>query len=198
MLVIGLTGGIGSGKSTVAELFATHGIPIVDADLIAREIVQPNQPAYSQLIEHFGPDILTKDKHIDRTLLRRIVFDNAIERAWLEQLLHPIIFNEIKYRLKKLSGPYCIVVIPLLFESERASFIDRILIVDTPEHLQVERAIARDKTNKAQIEAIMKSQISREQRLQKAHDIILNDGNLDDLVPQVNKLHHFYLKMAGR
>lgn len=196
MLVIGLTGGIGSGKSTVTNLFAKHQVPIIDADIVAREVTQVNSPALTKIAEHFKDNVLKPDGSLDRTKLRSIIFANPDERNWLEKLLHPLIRIEIENRIKDITAPYCIVVIPLLFEVEPYPFIDRILVVDAPQDLQIERVTARDKSEKSQVEAILQSQTSREQRLAKADDVIVNINSIEMLENEVNKLHQLYLKMG--
>ena len=191
--VIALTGGIGSGKSTVAELFAKLGTPIIDADLIARELTHIDQSAYKDIVNHFNEkQILKADQTLNRNKLREIIFEDQKERQWLENLLHPLIQEKIADEIKKVSAPYCIVVIPLLFEVTPYNFIDRILVVDSPEEQQIARVIARDKTNSALIKKILKSQISRQQRISGADDIIVNENRISDLVPQVEKLHRIY------
>lgn len=198
MLVVGLTGGIGSGKTTVANLFAHHGVPIIDADLIAREVTEPNQPAFSKVVKHFGESILLANGTLNRSKLREIIFEEPKQRLWLEHLLHPLIREEMQRQINKLATPYCIAVIPLLLEVEFFSFINRILVVDAPEHLQIQRTAGRDKTKAPQIEAILKTQARREDRIAHAHDVITNEGTLEDLKPQVEKLHYLYLKMADK
>lgn len=199
MLIIGLTGGVGSGKSTVARMFADKGIPIIDADMIARSLTEAGEPALTAITEHFGLLIMMKDGNLDRAKLRAIIFNNPAERLWLEQLLHPLIREKITQQLAVLSAannlsPYCIVVIPLLFETEPYPFIDRILVVDTPEHLQIARVGTRDQTLAASAKAIVDTQLARDERLKRADDVIVNDGTLADLVPQVDKLHLQYAK----
>lgn len=196
MLVIGLTGGIGSGKSTVAKLFADRGVVIVDADEVAREITQPSEPAFNSIIKHFGNTILQADQTLDRAQLRHLIFKDAKARLWLENLLHPIIREKMKEKIAQLTGPYCLAVIPLLLEVEFFSFINRILVVDASAHQQIERVMARDNMIKTDIEAIIQTQANRETRRAKAQDVIMNDGSLADLIPQVDKLHQKYLQMA--
>src|SRR3989338_9324752 len=197
MLVIGLTGGIGSGKSTVAEMFAKYGVPPLDADQIARELTQKEQPAFSQIIQHFKENLLLKNGNLNRTRLRQIIFENSNERHWLERLLHPLISDVMEKKIKKFKKPYCIAVIPLLLEVKPLRFIDRILVIDTPEPLQVERTMKRDHLEKSFIVTMMKTQVSRATRLAKADDTIKNEGTIADLVPQVEKLHQFYLSMSS-
>jgi dephospho-CoA kinase len=196
MLVIGLTGGIGSGKSTIAKLFAERGVPIIDTDLIARELTKPNQAAFSSIVKHMGQDILLADGTLNRAKLRDLVFADPKQRRWLENLLHPLIRKAMEKEINELDAPYCIAVIPLLFEVEFYSLVNRILVVDAPEALQIERVIARDKISKSDVQAILRTQASREDRVARAHDVILNEGKLEDVIPQVEKLHKMYLQMS--
>lgn len=195
MLVVGLTGGIGSGKSTVAKLFAERGAAIIDADIVAREVTMKDKPAFKKIISHFGSDVLLSDGNLDRSKLRQIIFDDPNERLWLEQLLHPLIKDEMKQQITKMTAPYCIAVIPLLLEVEFFSFINRILVVDTPESEQMRRVMLRDNISESEVEAILHSQASRQDRRAKAQDIIMNDGVLEDLLPQIDKLHEKYLSL---
>ena len=197
MLAIGLTGGIGSGKSTVAKLFAELDVPIIDADVVAREVVQPNRPALQQIQEHFGVEILNELGELDRTALRKHIFDKPEDKKWLEQLLHPIIRQEMKEKVQGLTTPYCILVIPLLFESKPNPLIDRVLVIDSPVSLQIERTQQRDGCDEEMVRAIMKSQVSREERLKRADDVIHNDKDLPYLTQQVHELHKKYLKLAN-
>ena len=196
MLTVGLTGGIGSGKSTVAQLFAEQGVPIIDTDVIAREQVEPEKPAFSAIIEHFGKNLLAENGALNRAKLRHIIFNNDAERTWLENLLHPLIRQAVEKQLKTITAPYCIVVIPLLFEVKPYPFINRILVVDAPEHMQIERAALRDQSNKTHIQAIINTQTRREDRNSRADDIILNDGEINDLAVQVKNLHAKYLILS--
>lgn len=196
MLKIGLTGGIGSGKSTVANLFAELGIPIIDADVVSRQVVEPGTPALQKIVQHFGEEVLQKDGTLNRAALRDKVFGFDEERLWLEQLLHPLILEEMQIESEAAHGPYCILVIPLLLEIAPYEIIGRILVVDAPETLQTERAIQRDQLSAAQIEAILKAQTNRLQRLAVADDVIHNDGSLADLKQQVLKLHGRYLQLS--
>lgn len=197
MLVIGLTGGIGSGKSTVTALFAKHNVPIIDADKVSRDLTQPNQPAFTQIVQHFGNHILLPDGTLDRSRLRRFIFTDTTQRLWLEELLHPLIQTDMEQQIKALSTPYCIAVVPLLFEVECYSFINRILVVDAPEQAQIARVVARDQAAATETEAILKSQASRKDRVARAHDVITNDGDMANLVPQVEKLHQLYLHLSS-
>ena len=198
MLVIGLTGSIGSGKSTVAHLFAARGVPVIDADVVAREVTAPNLPAYKAIVARFGNDILKANGTIDRSSLREIIFNKPEERRWLEALLHPIILNHMEDEMEKLDAPYCIAVIPLLLESDAATFIDRILVVDMSEETQLTRAALRDNRTTDQIKIIMDTQLPRKDKLAKADDIINNAGTPEALAKQVEKLHQMYLKLKRK
>jgi len=192
MLVVGLTGGIGSGKSTVAALFKTKGVPIIDADECARKVIQPGEPALTKITELFGNDILLPNGELDRAKLKKIVFTNDAKRKQLEQLLHPLIRSEMKRQIDQLNAPYCIAMIPLLLETTPNPLIGRILVIDTTEETQILRTMARDKLSREDVEAILKTQINRKERLAAADDIIINDGLTEHLISQVNKLHAFY------
>lgn len=196
MLVIGLTGGIGSGKSTVSNYFNQHGIPIIDADIIARELTATQKPAWEKISAHFGPGILRTDQSLDREKLRELVFNHSEARTWLENLLHPLITQEIQRQLNNLDSPYCIVVIPLLVETGPYSFLDRILVVDTPEKIQLERLQNRDQASIEALKKIIAIQSEREARLSQAHDLIQNQGSQAELSAQVDKLHALYLSLA--
>lgn len=195
MLVIGLTGGIGSGKSTVAELFAAKGIPVLDADLIARELVEPNQPAFDAIVRHFGARIL-RDGALDRAELRKVIFAHPEEKRWLEALLHPLVYSEIGRRIATLSAPYCIVVVPLLLETGQRQLVDRLLVVDCPEDIQRRRVKLRDGLTDAQIGQIMASQLGRAERLAAADDLLENIGDEATLAERVERLHRSYLTLS--
>jgi dephospho-CoA kinase len=195
MLKIGLTGGIGSGKSTVAKLFADLGAPIIDADELARQVTVPGTQTLQTIAQHFGQSILKKDRTLDRAKLADIVFHNKSERLWLEQLLHPLIQKEMLRQIIKLNAPYCILVIPLLAETKNVHFLDRIVVVDAAEELQIQRVQARNQLSLPQIKAILQSQTSREERLKMADDIIKNESSLEALTKAVRDLHEKYLKL---
>lgn len=201
-LIVGLTGGIGSGKSEVCRRFIAKGIIVVDADIVAREVVEPGMPALEQIRIHFGDGILlaAKDNQpptLHRVKLREIIFNNPDEKTWLEQLLHPLINQRIRTQLENAANPYCILASPLLLETQQYLLADRILVVDTPEQLQIERASHRDANNEAQIRAIMQTQLSRQERCARANDIIQNHGDISALDEQVEKLHLLYLELAS-
>ncbi|WP_308366581.1 MULTISPECIES: dephospho-CoA kinase [unclassified Microbulbifer] len=197
MLTIGLTGGIGSGKSAAAACFTELGIDVVDADWAARVVVQPGQPALAQIAAHFGAGVLLESGELDRAQLRAIVFDNTAEREWLEQLLHPLIREEILRALKTSNGPYAVLESPLLIESGQYKLVDRVCVVDLPEALQVERASGRDQSDPEGIRKIMAAQLSRQERLARADDVLNNAGDLDGLRQQVEALHRRYLELAS-
>ena len=195
---VGLTGGIASGKSTAAKFFGALGIPILDSDQIARDVVEPGQPPLERLIERFGQKILTPDGHLDRPALRDIVFSDPKARADLEALTHPAIGAAMEARSAAAGGPYQILVIPLLVEKNLASHVDRVLVVDCEEELQIRRLRNRDGSTSAQVEAILKAQAPRAARLKAADDIIHNDTNMSAVRDQVAALHARYLEFAAR
>lgn len=195
-LIIGLTGGIGSGKSEASKRFAERGIQVVDADVVAREVVAPGQPALAQIAAHFGADILDATGSLNRSKLRAIIFTDPTAKQWLESLLHPIINAAIRRQLADATSVYAILASPLLLETQQFQLVDRILVIDTSEQLQLERASQRDNNNETQIKAIMQTQLSRQERCARATDIIQNHGSIDELDSQVEKLHQLYLQLA--
>ena len=195
--ILGLTGGIGSGKSAVAQLFIEQGVHVVDADHAARWVVEPGRPALARIVEHFGPQVLQADGQLDRAALRTRVFSDADERRWLEALLHPLIAQEIVQHLAKAESPYAILVSPLLIESGQYAMTQRVLVVDAPERLQVQRTMQRDQATAEQVQAILKAQATREERLRHADDVVVNDRDLDELRSEVERLHSFYLTLNG-
>lgn len=196
MLVIGLTGGIGSGKTVVSDLFSQLGVPIIDTDLIARELVQPDQPALADITAYFGKEVLNQNGSLNRDKLGSITFNDPEARKQLETMLHPRIRQLVTEQLKKLHSPYAIVVVPLLIETGDRSYIDRILVVDCDQKLQISRVKERDNRSKQQIENILLAQASREQRLKAADDVIENNANQATLLEKVKDLHHKYLALA--
>jgi dephospho-CoA kinase len=196
MLRIGLTGGIGSGKSAVAKLFAAHGVPVIDADKIAREIVAPGLPSYDDIIRTFGEDILDDKRRINRELLRSRIFDNAQERKRLEMILHPRIRAEIQTQAERLRAPYCLIVIPLLVETGQQDLIDRVLLVDAEEDKQIQRVMQRNGLAEPEVRKILASQASRADRLQRAQEIIENNTDLAHLTAEVERLHRYYLALS--
>lgn len=191
MNIVGLTGGIGSGKSTVARLFGEFGVHWVDADDVAREVVEPGKPALAQIAEHFGKGILNSDGALDRSQLREIVFQEPEQRAWLESLLHPIIRDELIRQLnpENYRLPYVLLVSPLLLETDQHELVNRVVVVDVPEEVQVDRTMARDTNSREQVERIIGAQMSREKKLERADAVIDNNRSMDDVARQVRELH---------
>lgn len=195
--IVGLTGGIGSGKTAASDWFKAQGIVIVDADVVARQVVEPGTPALAAIGAHFGDGVLQPDGTLDRAALRRIVFEKPEERRWLEQLTHPLIAREILRQLGAATSPYAILVSPLLFETGQKAFVKRTLLVDAPEAHQLTRTAARDNVAESQVQAIMAAQMSREDRRARADDIVVNDGTLADLHGRLAALHARYLELAA-
>lgn len=193
---VGLTGGIASGKSIASKFFGALGVPIIDTDQVARDVVEPGQPPLERLVERFGQSILTPDGHLDRPALRNIVFSDPKARADLEALTHPAIGATVEARSASAGGPYQILVIPLLVEKNLGSQLDRVLVVDCDEELQIKRLQARDGSTPEQARAILNAQVSRAARLKAAHDVIKNDGDMSAVRDQVSALHARYLELA--
>ncbi|MBV7561400.1 dephospho-CoA kinase [Pseudomonas sp. sia0905] len=194
---LGLTGGIGSGKSAVAAQFAALGVDLIDSDQAARWVVEPGRPALAAIAEHFGDQVLQADGHLNRSALRELIFQSPAERSWLERLLHPLIAAETAQFLANAKSPYAIMVSPLLIESGQYKLTQRILVVDVPEKLQIERTMQRDRLSAEQVRAIMAAQASRETRLSHADDILVNDRDLAWVEQEVERLHAFYLTLNG-
>ena len=194
--MVGLTGGIGSGKTTVANLFAKHGITLVDADVIARDVVAIGSPGLAAITEHFGPQVLQNDGSLNRAWLRQQIFADAVAKAWLNALLHPLIRQEILQQLSQAQSPYVLLVAPLLIENGLTALSDQVLVVDVQPETQIRRTSVRDGVPAGQVEAILAAQCSREQRLAVATQLINNDVDHIDLAEQVAVLHEFYLQLA--
>jgi dephospho-CoA kinase len=197
-LVIGLTGGIGSGKTAVADLFSELGVPVIDADELARTVVMPGRPAFDEIVQHFGTGVLTTTGELDRRLMRKRVFANPDNRSRLEAIIHPRVYAEIKWRLDALDAAYAVVVVPLLIETGGTDLVDRVLVVDAPKELQIERVSRRDGTTPEAVERILAAQLDRQARLAAADDIIENDTCESSLVEKVSALHHRYLDDSSR
>ena len=191
MRIVGLTGGIGSGKSTIVRLFADQGVHWVDADDVAREVVVPGTPALKAISEHFGKDILLDSGELNRAELRSWIFQDDTERQWLEQLLHPLIREAMLEQLKPQSYdlPYTLLVSPLLLETDQHTLVDRIVVIDVPVEVQIERTVSRDGNTPEQVQRIIDAQMSRDKRVGKADHIITNAGGVEDAKAQVAKLH---------
>ncbi|MCI0653307.1 MAG: dephospho-CoA kinase [Methylococcaceae bacterium] len=196
MLKIGLTGGIGCGKTVVANLFKQNRIEIIDADEIAHALVEPGKAGLNRIVHRFGANILDPHGHLNRATLRDIVFNSPRQRKSLEAILHPLIYQHIETEIGQLRGRYCVVCVPLLLETGRRALFDRILIIDCPVELQVERVRIRDNLSDDQIARILNSQAGREERLAAADDVIVNDSDLAALDKQVEKLHNFYSEIS--
>ena len=194
---VALTGGIASGKSTVANLFAGLGVPLIDTDVIARQVVEPGRPALAEVVKAFGPDVLDADGQLDRPRMRERIFSDPTARQRLEAILHPAIRAEMERQSSAAGGPYQILVIPLLTEGKRRDHVDRVLLVDVPEELQVQRLMMRDGVTHQQAEASLHAQATRAERLAMADDIVRNTGRVDDLRQDIAKLHSRYLELAA-
>ena len=200
MLLIGLTGGIASGKTLVSDTFAELGVPIVDADILAREVVEPGSVGLNSLISYFTATILTPDGELDRKALREIIFRNSTDRRFVDETLHPLIrkrADEEIARHRSQGADYLIYTVPLLVETNQHEKFDRILLVDVPVEIQLSRLISRDNTTREQAQSIIDAQASREKRQAIATDIILNDGNIKDVTKQIHKLHKLYLQLSS-
>ena len=197
MFSVGLTGGIATGKTTLSNLFAGLGVPVIDTDLISRELLVPGEPGYDQVCNHFGERIMAANNEIDRAKLRNIVFSNADEKTWLETMLHPLIYQRSHdAMLQHRRAAYVLVVIPLLFETNFQSLVDRILVVDCPPELQLERLVKRDHIDETLALKMLAQQLSNSARLARAHDIVDNSKKAPDLESQVGALHQFYLRLS--
>lgn len=199
MFLVALTGGIGSGKTTVSERFKSKSVPIIDTDIIARQIVEQGKAAYQETIKHFGKEILNTDKSINRKSLREIIFSSESKRLELENILHPLIWDEVALQISSMDSSYCIVVVPLLVENinkEKPIKFNRVLVVDTTEELQLKRSMQRDNSDSTIIKKIMESQVSRQTRLDAADDIIINIDDLNTLNKDIEKLHKQYLQLS--
>lgn len=196
MFVVGLTGGIGSGKTAVTRCFESLGVPVIDADIVAREVVAAGTPALQAIAARHGQTILQDDGNLNRAKLREIVFKDPGERRWLEQLTHPLIRQGIIHGLQNAKAPYSILVSPLLIESGQAQLCQRILVVDVSRDTQIERTMQRDHNNRQQVESIINAQISREQRLAHADDVINNEADITQLADTIARLHQTYLILS--
>lgn len=197
MLVVGLTGGIGSGKSAVSAAFEKRGVPVIDTDILARQLVAPGQPALQEIITAFGPDCVDGNGCLDRSYLRRVVFADTAKRKRLENILHPRIRRKAQEIMASITAPYCLVVVPLLVETNALTgLVQRILVVDVPETVQQQRVMERDQVDETLARRILSAQVSRSERLAHADDVINNEGTLKDLESTVTALHEKYLSLA--
>jgi dephospho-CoA kinase len=193
---VALTGGIASGKTTVADLFAALGVPVIDTDQIARQVVEPGQPTLTAVVAAFGPDVLDADGRLDRRRMRERIFADPAARQQLNAILHPAIRAEMERQSRHAGGPYQVLVIPLLTEGGRRDHVDRVLLVDVPEALQVERLMWRDGVTREQALASLNAQATRAQRLALADDVLRNTGQVEDMRGKVAELHQRYLQLA--
>ena len=198
MYVVGVTGGIGSGKTAATDFLARLGITIVDADQASRIVVEPGQPALHAIVDRFGERILQEDGTLNRRALRDIVFSNDQARRELEAITHPAIGNELRRQIQDSDSDYTVLVSPLLLEGRQKDMTHRVLVVDVPGEIQVARTVNRDQVPMEKVEAIMSAQLSREERLARAHDVVTNDGPLERLHQQLEQLHQRYLELARR
>ncbi len=196
MLIIGLTGGIGSGKSVASDKFASLGITVVDADVASRTVVESGMPALKEIESRFGSEIIADDGLLDRAKLREIIASDAQERKWLESVLHPRIGEQIAKEISESTSPYTLFVAPLLLETNSQELCERVVVVDVPNDVQVERTVQRDKVPTDQVEQIVSAQMEREKRLEKADDVLLNTGTIEELEKKVEQLHEKYLQMV--
>jgi dephospho-CoA kinase len=195
-LIVGITGGIGSGKSAVTRCFEQLGITVVDADLAARVIVEPGRPALAAIAQRFGADILLQDKTLDRAALRQRVFSDEGERHWLEQLTHPLIGQEIMDQIAASTSPYTILSSPLLLETSQKALVDCVVVVDVPQDIQLQRTMQRDSNDEAQVKRIMAAQMQRDKRLALADIVLDNSRSLIELEESVKELHKEFLLRA--
>ena len=196
MLIIGLTGGIGSGKSVASDKFASLGITVVDADVASRTVVQPGMPALKEIESHFGSEIIGEDGKLDRAKLREVIASDTEKRKWLESILHPRIGDQIAKEISESTSPYTLFVAPLLLETNSQDMCERVVVVDVPKEVQVERTVKRDEVSTDQVEQIVSAQMERKKRLEKADDLLLNIGTIEELEKKVEELHEKYLQMV--
>ena len=196
VLTIALTGGIGTGKTSVASIFKSLGVPIIDSDIISKEIMLPGKPCFKDIINEFGEEILTNKETIDRNKLRNIIFNNDKARIKLENITHPVIFKNIDIQASLINYPYCLVIVPLLIETKSVKYFDKVLLVDVLENVQFERVTKRDCISPALLGKIIKTQATRSERLKYADDIIENNNEIGNLDEYINILHKKYLTLS--
>ncbi len=195
-MIVGLTGGIGSGKSAAACVFKNEGINVIDADNLAKEVVAKDTPGFIKVVEYFGSEIIATDGSLDRAKLRKEVFSSNEKRIALESITHPLVREKISEKIQASQSPYSIIEVPLIFETKSMSLYDRVLVIDCESKLQLERAILRDNNSRDTIQNIINSQCSREERLSIANDVISNNDSLKNLQMRSLAMHHFYLGLT--
>ena len=196
MFVVGLTGGIGSGKTVASDRFEELGVKVVDADIASRVVVEIGKPALSSIEAKFGSDVILDDGSLNRAKLREIIFKDDEAKSWLESLLHPLIGQHILDEIASATSRYVILVSPLLFETTQFQMCNRTLLIDVPKDIQILRTAKRDKVPESQVEKIIASQMDRDQKIGKADDVIVNDGEIGDLISKIDKIHQRYLELA--
>lgn len=197
MFSVGLTGGIAAGKTTLSDLFGELGVPVIDTDIISRKLLEPGESGFDQVYEHFGNSIVGTDNRIDRVKLREIIFSSHDEKSWLETILHPLIYRRCQELILQYSAAdYVLVVVPLLFESNFQPLVDRILVIDCPPEVQLERLLLRDHIDETLAQKMLAQQMNNSERLTRAHDIVDNSDNAADLESQVRALHQLYLQLS--
>ena len=196
MFVVGVTGGIGSGKSAATDILSQLGVTVVDADIVAREVVEPGEPALQAIKEYFGSEIIAPNGSLDRAALRKLIFSNNDNREWLEKLLHPIIRKSIIEQLNRSNGYYAVLASPLLLETDQYQLVDHVVVIDAPEEIQLQRTMSRDNNNEEQVKAIINAQMARQERLDKAASVISNDSDLAHLDTEISTLHEQLIQLA--
>ena len=196
MFVVGLTGGIGSGKTVASDRFEELGVKVVDADIASRVVVEIGKPAQSSIEGEFGSDVISDDGSLNRAKLREIIFKDDEAKSWLESLLHPLIGQHILDEIASATSRYVILVSPLLFETTQFQMCNRPLLIDVPKDIQILRTAKRDKVPESQVEKIIASQMDRDQKIGKADDVIVNDGEIGDLISKIDKIHQRYIELA--
>ncbi|MCP4598128.1 dephospho-CoA kinase [Neptuniibacter sp.] len=196
MFVVGVTGGIGSGKSAATDILSQLGVTVVDADIVAREVVEPGEPALQAIKEYFGSEVIATNGSLDRAALRKLVFSNNDNREWLEKLLHPIIRKSIIEQLNRSNGDYAVLASPLLLETDQYQLVDHVVVIDVPVEIQLQRTMSRDNNNEEQVKAIINAQMARQERLDKADSVISNDSDLAHLDTEISTLHEQLIQLA--
>lgn len=197
-MIIGLTGGIGSGKSAAANFFHSEGVTVLDADQLAREVIEQNTPGFQSIVDYFGSDIIGEDGSIDRAKLRQEIFDDKEKKKTIESITHPLVRDLMAERIAASTSPYSIIMVPLIFETNSMSAYNRILVIDCDSTLQLERATLRDNNSSEQIQKILDSQCSRTERLSIANDVIPNNDSLENLKTRSLAMHKFYLGLCKK